>query len=194
MCEPEGSTQAATGGGDAHFWADRAEIKKKNKVLSICLLAAAHDSFRDTKRGTLVDFLDIRLVQWNMLVLSSSPHPQDERELRECPSVKMDRTKQHKCQGGAEKLRDKSRKSLQVNEVKCAKITHMFAATSSTATTGSLTSAAVPGAKAGARVAPSCKTDNVVDSEEEEKKEDHPGTNSSVRSSTWMPSEEGLFM
>lgn len=61
----------------------------------------------------------------------------------------MDRSKQHKCQGGAEKLRNKSRKSLQVNEVKCGEITHMFAATSSTATTGSLTSAAVPGAKSG---------------------------------------------
>lgn len=101
----------------------------------------------------------------------------------------------HKCTGGAEKLRDKSCKSLQVNKVKCGKSTHMFAATSSTAMTRSLTSAAIPGAKAVARVAPSCKTDNVVDSEEEEKKEDRPGTNSPpVRSSTWMPSEEGLFM
>lgn len=34
---------------DAHFWANRPEIKKKNKVLNIYLLAAAHDGFRDTK-------------------------------------------------------------------------------------------------------------------------------------------------
>lgn len=46
------------------------------------------------------------------------------------------------------------RNSLQVDAVKCAKITNMFAATSSTATAGPSTSAVVPGAKAAAGVAP----------------------------------------
>lgn len=45
----------------------------------------------------------------------------------------MDRSKQHKRQGGAEKLHDKRGKSLQVDAAKCAEITNTFAATGSTA-------------------------------------------------------------
>lgn len=64
------------------------------------------------------------------------------------------------------------RNSLQVDAVKCAKITNMFAAEVQLQQRGRRQVQECLVQKAAAGVAPRCKTDYVVDSEEEEEEEE----------------------
>ncbi|CAK6977816.1 unnamed protein product, partial [Scomber scombrus] len=65
----------------------------------------------------------------------------------QCQSVEMDSrpNKTQKRKGGAEKLRDKRLKSLQVDAAKCAKITDMFTTSSTVVGAGPSTSAQAVG-------------------------------------------------